>query len=208
MVLVYFQGHGDWFIQTDQGLRAATYVSKALDADPGILIEYRYCPDIKGTFKLTDEDEKNLAITQNFEITKKSIKKLLPCYHELSAFEKLSKEAKIPIDQIDNYVFLIQREKRLRKEFVPLDFDLKIIESTSTSKIDPRLENSYLLTIGALLEFISGKSPGIAKHQGFESEAKLIEYLDHKYGDYEGVSKRTLQSRFAEAKRRLKDVGN
>lgn len=73
---------------------------------------------------------------------------------------------------------------------------------TSKSKSSPR-ETTYLNIIAALLDCIQGKIPSVAKHQSFDSEAKLIEKIAEKYQGIDGLSKRNLEKLFAEAKRNL-----
>jgi hypothetical protein len=73
-------------------------------------------------------------------------------------------------------------------------------------KLDPREETTYLHIIGALLDFISGETPTISAHPDFTKRAKLIEILDKQYAGYAGLTKRTLQSKFAQAKRKFEDI--
>ena len=74
-------------------------------------------------------------------------------------------------------------------------------ESEKRKPLDIREERTYLNIIGALLEVITGKSPGLQKHPDFISQAKLIEH----FCDFEmpGLSKSTLESKFAAAKRSI-----
>lgn len=67
-----------------------------------------------------------------------------------------------------------------------------------------RAETTYQNIIAALLECITGDAPGIEKHSSFESEAKLIEFIDKHYQGYSGLSKSNLSRKFPEAKRTLK----
>jgi|GEM_PF-3485652 len=217
MVLVYFRGRGDWFIKTIDGVnsitdREASWYEAGHTVNgarrPSLLLEHRYCSEYSGVFKLTDEDEEELKITKDFEITKKSVKKLLPCKHQNSAFLKIQSKEKISDSDMENCFFLIQRERKDKKEHVPIHYDIKIFESKDTAfekKIDPRSEQSYLLIIGALLEYISGENKEKVKHPLFENEKGLIEYLDKMYGEYRGISKRTLEAKFPKAREALKE---
>ena len=74
-------------------------------------------------------------------------------------------------------------------------------ESEKKKPLDIREERTYLNIIGALLEVITGESPGLQKHPDFISQAKLIEH----FCDFEmpGLSKSTLESKFAAAKRSI-----
>ena len=74
-------------------------------------------------------------------------------------------------------------------------------ESEKKKPLGARTETTYLNIIGALLEVITGKSPGMKMHPDFISQAKLIEH----FCDFEipGLSKSTLESKFAAAERSI-----
>lgn len=77
----------------------------------------------------------------------------------------------------------------------------KRLELVDSDKLSPRSERTYLNIIGALLEVMTGESPGMQKHPDYISQAKLI---DH-FCDFEmpGLSKSTLELKFAAAKRSI-----
>ena len=68
-----------------------------------------------------------------------------------------------------------------------------------------RAEITYQNMIVALLHYSSGEVPGVAKHQDFKSEAKLIEIISDKYSGYSGLAESTLKHKFAEAKKNFKN---
>ena len=72
-------------------------------------------------------------------------------------------------------------------------------ESAKKKPLGIRSEKTYLNIICALLEVITGESPGMQGHPDFVSQAKLIQH----FCDFEmpGLSKSTLESKFAAAKR-------
>ena len=74
-------------------------------------------------------------------------------------------------------------------------------ESVERKPLKGRAETTYNNIIGALLEFIAGDSPGMEKHPDFKSEAKLIEHFCSY--NIPGLSKTTLELKFAAAKRSL-----
>jgi hypothetical protein len=74
-------------------------------------------------------------------------------------------------------------------------------ESAKEKPLGIRAETTYLNIIGALLEVISGESPDMSKHPDFSSEAKLIEHFSN--FNISGLSKTTLESKFAKAKRSI-----
>jgi len=66
-----------------------------------------------------------------------------------------------------------------------------------------RAEATYLNIIGALLDLMLTKSPGGQAHSVFSSQSAVIETLLSYYGEKPGISTRTLQDKFAQAKRNL-----
>ena len=68
----------------------------------------------------------------------------------------------------------------------------------------PRSETTYLTIIGAILELELGKTPAGKPQSVFESQAAIIDALEaHYHPRVPGISKTTLENRFAEARRRL-----
>lgn len=63
--------------------------------------------------------------------------------------------------------------------------------------LGPRAETTYLNIIGALLELV--RTP----RSGRDSEAAVIRELIENYGDKPGISKTTLEAKFAQARRVL-----
>lgn len=64
-------------------------------------------------------------------------------------------------------------------------------------------EATYLNIIGALLELALGKTPAGKPQSVFESQAAIIEALLARHADKPGISKTTLEAKFADARRRL-----
>jgi hypothetical protein len=66
-----------------------------------------------------------------------------------------------------------------------------------------RAETTYLNIIGSLLELLLGKAPSGKPYSSFETQDAIISamlaYHEHK----QGISARTLQEKFAAAKRSL-----
>lgn len=68
----------------------------------------------------------------------------------------------------------------------------------ATAQLDRRAETTYLTIIGALLELARNPGPGR------DSDAAVIRELIENYGgDRPGISKTTLEAKFADARRRL-----
>ncbi len=66
-----------------------------------------------------------------------------------------------------------------------------------------RAEATYLNIIGALLELVLGKTPAGKPQSVFESQAAIIDALLAHHAGKAGISKTTLEARFADARRRL-----
>lgn len=64
-------------------------------------------------------------------------------------------------------------------------------------------ETTYLNIIGAMLELVLGKTPAGKPQSVFESQAAIIDALIAHHGTKPGISKTTLEAKFAEARRQL-----
>ena len=71
------------------------------------------------------------------------------------------------------------------------------VERTPGAPLAPRAEATYLTIIGALLELVRSPRPGR------DSDASVIRELIENYSDKPGISKATLETKFADARRRL-----
>ncbi|KTD59296.1 hypothetical protein [Legionella shakespearei] len=72
------------------------------------------------------------------------------------------------------------------------------------NRIHPRTEATYQNIIAALLEYISGKTPGIGKHPSFTNESQLIDHLADKYQGYSGMSVSSLSRKLPLARNNFK----
>ncbi len=66
-----------------------------------------------------------------------------------------------------------------------------------------RAEKTYLNIIGAMLGLMLGKSPAGKPYSAFDNQAAIISALLGNYSDKAGIASRTLEEKFAEAKRSL-----
>jgi len=71
---------------------------------------------------------------------------------------------------------------------------------TDTSK---REENSLLATVGALVELMLGKSKSGKRHSVYETQAAIIDAIEAHFPNTPGLKRRTLEGRFAEARKAL-----
>lgn len=73
----------------------------------------------------------------------------------------------------------------------------------ATAPLDTRSETTYLTIIGALLALVLGKTPAGKPQSVFNSQAAIIDALLAHHANVPGISKTTLEVKFAEARRRL-----
>lgn len=73
----------------------------------------------------------------------------------------------------------------------------------SNSKISDRSETAYLHIIGAMVSLLLGHSPSGKPHSVFRSQAAIVDALTAHHKNLSGISKRTLDEKFAAAKRTL-----
>jgi hypothetical protein len=95
---------------------------------------------------------------------------------------------------------LVVENNRLKQELAATETKDSPRDNRSLSLRERR---TMLNIIAALLDVINGRAPGVDAHPEFESEARLIEYLDEKYQGFYGLSSSNLQRKFPEAKRSL-----
>lgn len=80
--------------------------------------------------------------------------------------------------------------------------DLAELKLESVSKtMSLKSENAQSTMLGACLEFIEGKTPGIPAHPNFENSTKFIEILAEKYKGFSGMSQSNLSRKFPQAKK-------
>ncbi|MCI0998033.1 hypothetical protein [Pseudomonas corrugata] len=73
----------------------------------------------------------------------------------------------------------------------------------TNSKVSDRSEAAYLHIIGAMVSLFLGHSPSGKPHSVFRSQAAIVDALTAHYKNLPGLSKRTLDEKFAAAKRSL-----
>lgn len=70
-------------------------------------------------------------------------------------------------------------------------------------KLSVRSETGYQYVIGALVETLLGSSPAGKPNSVFDSQAAIVDSITAHYEDTPGLSKRSLDEKFAAARRRL-----
>lgn len=74
----------------------------------------------------------------------------------------------------------------------------------SHGRVSERSEVNYLQIIGAMLNVILDKSPAGKPFSVFKNQAAFVDIMTAHYPDYPGLSKRTLDQKFAAANRSFK----
>lgn len=70
-------------------------------------------------------------------------------------------------------------------------------------KVSDRSETAYLNIIGAMVSLFLDHSPSGKPHSVFRSQAAIVDALTARFENLSGISKRTLDEKFAAAKRNL-----
>ena len=84
-----------------------------------------------------------------------------------------------------------------------------LLTQTATASTDPheaishRAEATYLNIIGAMLELMLGHSPSGTPYSSFRTQDAIVSAMVAHRGDVMGISERTLNGKFARARRRL-----
>ncbi len=69
--------------------------------------------------------------------------------------------------------------------------------------LSDRAETTYLNIIGAMLTLMLGRTPSGAPYSSFNSQDAIISALTACHSNLMGITERTLQTKFAQARRRL-----
>lgn len=103
-----------------------------------------------------------------------------------------------PAGALPDDAVLVVRTAALR------EFEQSLQEAPRGERLGRREETTYLNVIGGLLHLLLGKSPGSGKkYSSFASQDAVISGLLAHFDGASGISKRTLESKFAEAKRSI-----
>jgi hypothetical protein len=71
------------------------------------------------------------------------------------------------------------------------------------SKIGEKAEATYLNIIGGLIGLMLGKTPAGKTQSVFDTQTAIVDALTATYSGKQGISKRTLEEKFAAAKRSI-----
>lgn len=84
----------------------------------------------------------------------------------------------------------------------------KVAASSENDSEHPRTETTHLHIIGAMLSVMLGDSPAGKPYSAFKSQEAIIDALIAHHPSTAGITARTLQTKFAEANRRLTNAKN
>jgi hypothetical protein len=96
------------------------------------------------------------------------------------------------------YQALLEKLHAIGLERESIDHLLK-----TNSKVSDRSETAYLHIIGAMVSLFLDHSPSGKPHSVFRSQAAIVDALTAHFKNLSGISKRTLDEKFAAAKRSL-----
>lgn len=94
----------------------------------------------------------------------------------------------------------LQTQQDLQKQQSPP------IASCTLCPLSDRAESTYLHVIGAMLELMLGRSPSGTPYSTFNSQDAIISALIAHHGSLMGIAERTLQTKFAQARRKLRST--
>lgn len=93
----------------------------------------------------------------------------------------------------------------LQEENKALRDECKLLKEASLQAgvLDENSETTYFRIIAVLLRYIKGDMQGVEQHPSYSSEDQLMEAILANFSGIDGISKRTFQRKFPEAKRSL-----
>lgn len=103
---------------------------------------------------------------------------------------------KYDVDQIET---LVRHYDSAKQNNLELESSNKKLEK-QYDILKSKMEMTYLHIIGALLDYIGGKFPDGAKHPKYTTDGALIGDMEDYYSEYSGISRRTIEDKFARAR--------
>lgn len=141
MMEVFFNGRGEWFIEDSNGeinpaIRNEYIDSKGFDSFFNGITTHMFCREYVGIFRLTYEDEEIFKHIEDFNLVKKSVKKLLPCSHPVSVFSKIVEKGLVSEENVGRCYFEIQRSEILNNKMVDTNYILEPAKPAEPSKAE------------------------------------------------------------------------
>ena len=134
-----------------------------------------------------------------------------PSHRPAFLFSRLERKANSGISRDSVQALFLEREGLLlriaqREEGIKkLREQLRVLERSADSgaPLGPRSETTYLHILGGLLTLLLGSSPSGQRYSSFTSQEAIISALIAHHGERLGIAERTLQTKFAAARRSL-----
>lgn len=95
-----------------------------------------------------------------------------------------------------------QREIRVLRAQIKQSQTLSTVESVGES-LSSRAEMTYLHIVGGLLTLLLGRTPSGQPYSSFQTQQSIISAMIAHHGNKLGIAERTLQAKFAAARRAL-----
>lgn len=154
-------------------------------------------------------DDPNLAI-RHVDL-KEWMRRFYPAHRPSFLFSRLERKATSDISREAVQALFLEREGlRLRiaqreEGIKQLREQLRLLAQSTDSgaPLGPRSETTYLHILGGLLTLLLGSSPSGQRYSSFASQEAIISALIAHHGDRLGIAERTLQTKFAAARRSL-----
>lgn len=111
-----------------------------------------------------------------------------------------------PVVTIETVNALVVERDALRSQLNGRDREMhqrRAQSDTSAEALTARAETAYLHTVGGLLTLLLGQSPSGQPYSSFRTQESIISAMVAHHGGRLGISERTLEQKFAAAKRSL-----
>lgn len=123
----------------------------------------------------------------------------------IDAYQTLEAENKRLSIRLENAVKTFQQQKHEISELQGERDSLRQMVDNAVQNIDGRSETTYLNIIGGLLSLMLGSSPSGRKLSEFANQGAIISAMLAHFEGIPGISVRTLEGKFAEANKSLKN---
>lgn len=161
--------------------------------------------------KTYDRFGRRIAATDkdNNDVTSKAfILDLLAKYYDIQDQPHNEEEMHHLFDFWDSPIYRFGWPKNEQPDFDEIPVEESPQKPNQQTRFDTpygsKIERTYQVIIGAMLELMLGKSKGGQSHSIFKNQSAIIDALVSHYPGKPGISKRTLEEKFAAAKRELK----
>lgn len=92
----------------------------------------------------------------------------------------------------------------LQDQHQVLSRQIEATPACSASSVTDRAESTYLHVIGAMLDLMLGQSPAGTPYSSFRTQEAIVSALVAHHGGVMGITERTLNGKFAQARRKVR----